>query len=318
MTESFWPVCTEPWGSAGSPGWLHVAPRARKLPGRSGPSSNASSWPRSSLTFRSEDASGLRFEIWTRAVRLWAQDRYTANPKVWRELADLALQIRRARRYRPPSAAPAQPCADRALVDFFGGFFSGDGCLLLPKEGSARLVVKLRRDDRPLLETFAASFEMGSVIDTKPCGTASPTVVWTVTSRRDLLRAVALLDSAPLLGRKHDQYLAWRVGALEVVRAWLEARKPNPVVMDMARRALSASRAFTPATSPPPSGDRAAAGRAAYVEVLRLWAAGCEGRLTCMRYMDDRVRHPGWPNRNTITRVFGSWSAALHAAGLDG
>jgi hypothetical protein len=317
MTPSYWPTCIKPLASAGSPEWLHGVHRA-PIAWTVGSKLECLVLAEIFAEYPLRGRKRLELEIWTRAVRLWAKDRYTTDPKTWRKLKHLASQIRLARRYREPSASPAERCRDRALVDFFGGFFSGDGCLLLPKDGGARLVVKLRRDDRPLLETFAVSFEMGSVNDTEACGLAAPTAVWTVTSRPDLLRAVALLDSAPLLGRKHEQYIAWRVGALEVVRAWLEGRKPNPVVMDMARCALSAARAFVPATNVPASGDRRAAGQAAYVEVLRRWAASCEGKLTCMRYMDDRVRHPGWPTRNTIASVFGSWSAALHAAGLDG
>ena len=81
----------------------------------------------------------LEAEIWDRAVRVLAHDRYAAHPRIWRELAELAPQTRRVRRYREPSGAAAENCADRSFVDYFGGFFSGDGWLLLPKTGDRHL-----------------------------------------------------------------------------------------------------------------------------------------------------------------------------------
>jgi phage shock protein PspC (stress-responsive transcriptional regulator) len=54
------------------------------------------------------------------------------------------------RRYRPPTEADANilKLPPSGLNNHFSGFFSGEGCFLLPREGGARLVIKLRRDDR--------------------------------------------------------------------------------------------------------------------------------------------------------------------------
>ena len=63
---------------------------------------------------------------------------------------------------------------------------------------------------------------------------------------------------------------------------------------------------FSPVGRPSRKGDTAA--------ILRRWADQEPGRLSCTRYAT--ARQPGWPTRNTIVRWFGSWDAALRAAGL--
>jgi hypothetical protein len=58
----------------------------------------------------------------------------------------------------------------------------------------------------------------------------------------------------------------------------------------------------------------AASKQAETLEILRRWAAAEHGALGCTRY--SAVRRPDWPTRTTIARRFGSWEAALRAAGL--
>jgi hypothetical protein len=255
--------------------------------------------------------------LWTEAVRLWASDRYLSDTPAWRKLALLAHQLRAARRYQPPmsSEVAAMSLAEPGLRAHFSGFFSGEGCFLLPKEGGARISVKLRRDDRPLLEGFARTFGIGKVYDVAARPPDSPAAIWTVCSRSHLLKVIALFDSAPLLGRKADQYIPWRVGALELAHASLEGSKPDLARLDMARRGLAASKQYVPRSTPLDIGDRTVDARDAYVLILRRWASQTDELLSCARYARDR--QPGWPNRNTIARFFGSWADALTAAGLE-
>lgn len=255
--------------------------------------------------------------LWTEAVRLWASDRYLSDKSARRRLAQLADQLSTARRYQSPirSDVAAISLAEPGLREHFGGFFSGEGCFLLPKEGGARIAVKLRRDDRPLLDGFAMTFGIGKVYDLAARPPDSPAALWSVFSRSDLLRAVALFDSAPLLGRKADQYIPWRVGALELVHASLEGRKPVPARLEMARLGLAASKRYAPSTTQLDVRDPSAEARAAYLSVLRQWASQTDELLTCTRFTRDR--QPGWPNRNTIARFFGSWAEALTEAGLE-
>jgi hypothetical protein len=255
--------------------------------------------------------------LWTKAVGLWATARYLSDDRIRQSLRQLADRLREVRRYRPPTEGDANTLKlpPSGLNDHFSGFFSGEGCFLLPREGGARLVIKLRRDDRPLLQRYADAFRIGKVYDVATRPPDSPQASWVVCSRADLLEAVSLFDSAPLLGRKAEQYLPWRAGALELVRASLEGRRPDSERLAMARRALAVSKRYVPRSPPRDVSDPTVDARDAYLLILRRWASQTDELLSCARYARDR--QPGWPNRNTIARFFGSWADALTAAGLE-
>jgi hypothetical protein len=179
------------------------------------------------------------------------------------------------------------------------------------------MVTKLRRDDRPLLDMFASALGMGSVVDVAARPPDNPACVWTVCARAELLDAVQLLDAAGLLGRKRRQYEVWRPAALEVAKAAIEGRAADSNIVAKARRALRAASAYAPpAPNALPVEDRAALARAAYVEVLRRWSEGHQGKFTCTAYERYRQGQHGLPKRDTLTRAFGSWRAALRAAEL--
>ena len=76
------------------------------------------------------------------------------------------------RRYvKSPPPALDGPAAD--LVAYLGGFFTGEGCFGLSGL-RPRAVVKLRRDDRGILELFAERFGIGTVRDHLPYGNPQP------------------------------------------------------------------------------------------------------------------------------------------------
>ena len=65
-----------------------------------------------------------------------------------------------------------------------------------------------------------------------------------------------------------------------------------------------------------PTSDDAAVKRAAFVEILREWAASTAEALTCTKYESARRRNRHWPTRGTLILEFGSWAGALEAAAL--
>jgi hypothetical protein len=256
--------------------------------------------------------------VWTQAVRLWSAQRYATGERRWRRLADLSSQIRSLRRYRPPTHGDCDVVSDsqEALANYFSGLFSGEGCFLFPKQRGARIAVKLRRDDRPLLEGLAGVFGIGTVYDAPAQPPSAPAAIWVVFSRRDLLDALTLFDSAPLWGRKSSQYLAWRPGAREIVRAWHEGRHVDPEVLDLARTGLRATNQYVAGPARRQPEPSKAIARAAYLSILKRWAEVYGPPFTCTRYEQARRDHPGWPKRETLSRLFGSWREGIVAAGL--
>lgn len=257
--------------------------------------------------------------IWGEWVRRWHSNQYGQSRSLRPHLHEASRRLASARRHYPfMSAAPIpRPRGEEALIGFFGGFFSGDGCLVLdPVARRARLQVHLRRDDLPLLRCFEQRLGIGRVYDHGE-RSPTPTATWIVYSRKDLKTAIRVLDDAPLLGRKLKQYVPWRRAAMELVDADRDGRVPDARILERAREELTAASRYRPGTFTPPATDRDEDARRALVALLRTWAAGAEGTLSCLAYSRAAQDHRHWPQRNTIARTFGSWHGALVAAGLE-
>lgn len=258
--------------------------------------------------------------VWSDWVRRWSRDPYRSLASLRPQLQKAVTQLEAERRYYPfMSAAPTpRPRGAEALTGYFGGFFSGDGCLVLDAaKRTARVVIHLRRDDLPLLRCFQQRLGIGRVYDHRQ-RSRTPTASWVVLSRRELRTAIEVLDASPLLGRKKKQYAAWRVAAMELVEADRTGRKPDPGTLERAREELTAVSRYRPNSFIPSITDRDTEARQALIDVLSTWAAGTEGTLSCVAYSRLAQQHRHWPQRNTIARTFGSWHGALVAAGLEG
>jgi hypothetical protein len=97
------------------------------------------------------------YEIWRAATMVLASRRQGLGAAGRARMAQLADYLLAERVYREPPTAVALPdMTDQYAANYFAGFFSGEGCFLLTRRG-ARFVIKLRRDDRPLLDAFAAT-----------------------------------------------------------------------------------------------------------------------------------------------------------------
>ncbi len=257
------------------------------------------------------------YEIWREAVKQWSARSHGFAPGARDALARLAVDIRAARVYRDPDPlAPGPTLSDPFAAHYFAGFFSGEGSFGLGVR-NARFVIKLRRDDRPLLEAFRRDFAMGSVRDVATPEPWSPAAVWHVVGARDVLRGIALFEAAPLLGRKARQYRAWRPGAEAVAHAILRRTEVDATTVAKSRRALTQATAYCAPRLALDVDHGFGAARIAHLDVLREWARATVGPLTCTGYEAVRLReHPYWPQRESIARAFGSWFEALRSAGL--
>jgi hypothetical protein len=154
-------------------------------------------------------------------------------------------------------------------------------------------------------------------VDVAPVEPWSPAATWHVIGARDVLKGIELFESAPLLGRKLRQFNAWRPGAQAIAEAIIERSPVSEDVVKEARRALAYATAYRPPAIALGGDSGQSAARAAYLQVLRHWAASMEGPLSGGTYSEvRRSEHPDWPKRETIAEAFGTWYEALRSAGL--
>jgi hypothetical protein len=253
----------------------------------------------------------LELAVWKRALHELTED--PRSPA----LPNLAAEIRALRRYVNPSEATTDDHSlGDGLIEYLGGFFTGEGCLLL-SPSQCRTVVKLRDDDRALLEQVLTATGLGRIYPHPARGGTRPSVSWIVLRADELRPMVHLLEQAGLRGRKQREFVPWRRAALEFAAAKDERRRRDPLLIEQACADLKEARAYHgPSTAivSTPLRERHAQ---AYLTVLRAAAGSTDGALTSTDYEAMRARNPDWPTRNTITRAFGAWAAALDAAGLS-
>jgi len=110
--------------------------------------------------------------------------------------------------------------------DWLAGFADGEGCFYLSctKGGSHRcnFRLKLRRDDRGVLELAATRTGLGSVYDVKKYQAE-----WMVVRKADCARLVEIFETFPLRAKKSRDFVVWAqaVALLADVRHVVDGRK---------------------------------------------------------------------------------------------
>ncbi len=248
----------------------------------------------------------VELDIWRRAVHAWTETSGETRRSALRALkAELV-----ASRMFGAGARSARPFAGRSqLLGYISGFVSAEGCFTFSGQ-RPRFCIHLRADDRPLLDLLAEATGLGRVTDYRPGGGLNPSSAWTISGAAQLAALRDLLCEADLAGRKRRQMDAWAAAVDEVNRP-----SPQREVLDAARERLAAVRAYQPqrtALLQLPGRDL----RQESLDALIAWSCGTARKLACTDYMRWRLGRAEAPSRNTIVRQFGTWHAALEAAGL--
>ncbi len=244
------------------------------------------------------------FPIWREAVELWIT-RGGADP----ELERLATALRALRSEFTPA-----PCrvsiTDDYLAAFLAGFASAEAHFGASDRGSPSFTINLRADDGPLLRMFHERFALGHLADIPASGGSRAAMSWRVGRLSDLRHLADLFDEYPPRGRAARVYAPWR----ELVR--LEPRTGS------ARHGLAAevrrSRAFQPELAKFSKPTQLERSQSRCLDGLHGWAATLDGPGNAIDYNNwRRSLAPDAPTRNSIAAAFGSWRAALIAAGIS-
>ena len=67
-------------------------------------------------------------------------------------------------------------------------------------------VIKVRRDDRSILELFAEHFGLGAVTEQRAYENPNPSATWLICATDELAPAVQLFEAAELRGRKRREF----------------------------------------------------------------------------------------------------------------
>jgi hypothetical protein len=140
----------------------------------------------------------------------------------------------------------------RPVDDSFGhwlaGFIDGEGCFLISGKREGRLAcaacVKLRGDDRPILDEIVERTGIGSVRHQPNTQRTHPQYAWLVNNKADCLALVALLDRFPLRAKKARDYAIWREGVLDWTRVDRRRGRSDWSRMSALKAALEAGRKF--------------------------------------------------------------------------
>lgn len=250
--------------------------------------------------------------IWSHAVRTWVSGHGDERRVTMRALK---LRLEATRRFGC-GASRAVPFADRPRLQlgYISGFVSAEGSFWCSPD-RPRFSVHLRSDDSPLLKLLAETTGLGRVYDHAVRPPLNPSSSWTVRAAPELARLVELMREADLPCQKRRQMETWAIAVEELENARQTARRPRGEVLCLSASELRAVRTYRPSTRELlelPGRDL----RAESLAALEAWAAASDGRLSCVDYSRWRRHHRDAPTRNTITTSFGSWYAAMEAAGL--
>jgi hypothetical protein len=217
----------------------------------------------------------------------------------------------RAHRDAANVSAPSQvSITERQLFAFLAGFVTAEAHFGATQEGHPFFTINLRNDDRALLSLFRDRLRLGRLVDVPPYRGSQAAISWRIGRLDELRELTCHLDGYSPRGRVLGVYEAWRELVL------LEERRTGR------RRALARCvkerRAYQPGLELVTRRDALAERRARHIAVLQSWAASapeCLTATTYARWRRESARDA--PTRNTLAASFGSWSAALTAAGLS-
>jgi len=111
---------------------------------------------------------------------------------------------------------------------WLAGFTDGEGCFRIHKVRNGdyfecHFQIKLRQDDRLILEKIQKELGFGRIQDVEANGTSNPASVYIVNKKEDCLKIADLFLKFPLKAKKQNEFLKW----YEALVAWKNQKKGN-------------------------------------------------------------------------------------------
>jgi hypothetical protein len=130
-----------------------------------------------------------------------------------------------------PGLPGATATSDVLFFGWLSGFIDGEGCFVInrntkrgvPTGHRCRFALRLRDDDRAVLDAIRECTGLGTVRDDGAYLDRNGQSVWEVSSKADCLSLCDLLDRYPLRAKKRADYGTWRAA----VYAWQQVRGTN-------------------------------------------------------------------------------------------
>lgn len=99
---------------------------------------------------------------------------------------------------------------------YIAGFTDGEGCFFIGTSG-CQFIIKLRADDRALLELIQKAFGgIGTIRDaTTTQGNRQAQIAFIVARHKELVWLTEFFDTFRLLGKKRHDYAIWREAVIE-------------------------------------------------------------------------------------------------------
>jgi hypothetical protein len=220
----------------------------------------------------------------------------------------------RARRFGGGAGA-ATPFvgSERLWLGYISGLVAAEGSFhFSPRR--PRFALHLRQDDRALLTLLAERTGIGRIYDYVPPAPLNPSSTWSINAAHELAQLLTVLREADLPGRKRREMESWSIAVDEMARARGEMLLARIDLLRLSASQLRRDRLYRPSTGELLNLPRRDV-RAECLAALRTWSDKADGTLSCVAYSRWR-RGRTAPTRNTVVRAFGSWYAALEAAGV--
>ncbi len=246
------------------------------------------------------------YQIWRYAIGAWT-GRSNNRQSVIGECRDRLRAHRQSDNIVGPSPVSV---TDQRLWAFLAGFVTAEAHFGATPEGHPFFVINLRHDDGEILRLFRNRLDVGRLVKVPPYRTSRAALSWRIGRLHDLHLLTRVLDRYPPRGRVLRIYEAWR--ELVLLRERTSGRKK------LLGARVKERRAYKPGLEKIEKIDALAHRRARHIAVLKDWAAATDGPRTVTAYEAwRRGSRRKAPKRETIAAAFGSWMAAVEAAGLS-